>query len=104
MEHPAFTLSALCSIGGIMGYVRKGSRPSLFGGLGVGLLYGVSGYLLSQNHEGGIQTALAASLILASAGASRTIKTRKPVPIALFLLGTVSTAYYSKKYYDFYLA
>ena len=33
LDHPAFTLSGLCAIGGIMGYARKGSFPSLVAGI-----------------------------------------------------------------------
>ncbi|KAK9451270.1 transmembrane proteins 14C-domain-containing protein [Limtongia smithiae] len=103
MEHPAFTLAALCSFGGVMGYMRKGSLPSLMGGLGVGALYGVGGYLLKQNMDYGIQVSLGASLLLTFAGAPRAIKLRKPLPIALTTIGLVTSAYYAKKYSEFYL-
>ncbi|EDK45074.1 hypothetical protein PVL30_002749 [Lodderomyces elongisporus] len=104
MEHPAFTLSGLCAIGGIMGYVRKGSLPSLIAGTAVSVLYGYSGYLLKQNANYGIELALGTSSILLVAGLARAIPTgfQKPVPLILLLLGSVSTGYYFKKYNDFY--
>ncbi|KAK9454344.1 transmembrane proteins 14C-domain-containing protein [Dipodascopsis uninucleata] len=116
MEHPAFTLSALCTLGGIMGYAlniifltsvlkfrKKGSVPSLIGGVSVGLLYGIGGYLIKQNNEYGIHCALSASILLLAAGAPRAFSTKKPVPIALTSIGVLATAYYAKKYKDFYL-
>ncbi|KAK9374765.1 transmembrane proteins 14C-domain-containing protein [Lipomyces chichibuensis] len=103
MEHPAFTLAALCSIGGIAGYARRKSVPSLIGGVGVGILFGISGYLLKQNKEYGIHTALAASLLLIGASAPRAIRLRKAVPVGLTILGLTASAYYGKKYSDFYL-
>ncbi|KAK9325625.1 transmembrane proteins 14C-domain-containing protein [Lipomyces orientalis] len=103
MEHPAFTLAVLCSVGGIAGYARRKSLPSLMGGVGVGILYGISGYLLKENKEYGIHTALAASLLLIGASAPRAIRLKKPVPVALSIIGLTAGAYYAKKYSDFYL-
>ncbi|CAK9437276.1 uncharacterized protein LODBEIA_P16540 [Lodderomyces beijingensis] len=104
MEHPAFTLSGLCAIGGIMGYVRKGSVPSLVAGLTVSVLYGYSGYLLKQNANYGLEIALGTSSLLLVAGLGRAIPTgfQKPVPLLLVLLGGLSTGYYLKKYNEFY--
>ena len=101
MEHPAYTLAALCTIGGTAGYLRKGSVPSLMGGLAVGALYGTAGYLLHENRDGGIETALAASVLLLGAGLPRALKLRKPMPIMLSLLGAASLAFYGKKWADF---
>ncbi|KAK9479030.1 transmembrane proteins 14C-domain-containing protein [Lipomyces japonicus] len=103
MEHPAFTLAALCSIGGVLGYGRKKSIPSLLGGLGTGALFGIAGYLLKENKEYGIHVALAASVLLTGASLPRAIRLRKPVPIGLSVLGLTAGAYYSKKYSDYYL-
>lgn len=101
MEHPAFTLSALCSIGGVMGYMRKGSLPSLIGGVAVGSLFGFAGYLLKENANGGLETALVASTLLLGAGLPRAIKLRKPVPMGISVLALVSLGYYGKKWSDF---
>ncbi|KAI5958819.1 hypothetical protein KGF57_002253 [Candida theae] len=103
IDHPAFTLSGLCAVGGLMGYFRKGSVPSLIGGLGVATLYGVSGYLLNQNANYGIELALGTSSLLLAAGLSRSVSTgfKKPVPLVLLALGGISTGYYAKSYADF---
>lgn len=104
MEHPAFTLSGLCAVGGIMGYARKGSIPSLVAGTTFAVIYGAAGYLLKQNADYGLELALGASTTLLAAGIGRSIPTkfRKPVPLVLLGLGGLSSAYYAKKYNEFY--
>lgn len=104
MEHPAFTLSGLCTVGGAIGYLRKGSVPSLVAGATLGVLYGYAGYLLKNNADWGLELALGCSSTLLVAGFSRAIPThfRKPVPLVLVVLGGISTAYYAKKYKEFY--
>lgn len=104
MEHPSYTLSGLCAIGGIMGYVRKGSMPSLIAGTTFSILYGTAGYLLKQNQDWGLELALGSSSVLLLAGLGRSIPTKfkKPVPLVLLGLGGLSTLYYGKKYNEFY--
>lgn len=104
MEHPAFTLSGLCAVGGVMGYAKKGSMPSLVAGTAFSVLYGVAGYLLKQNQDWGLEIALGSSSFLLLAGLGRSIPTkfRKPVPLVLLGLGGLSTFYYTKKYNEFY--
>lgn len=103
MEHPAFTLSGLCAVGGIMGYARKGSMPSLIAGTTFSILYGTAGYLLKQNADFGLELALGASSTLLVAGVSRAVKApKKTIPFILVAIGGISTAYYGKKYNEFY--
>ncbi|KAF3083532.1 hypothetical protein TWF569_009493 [Orbilia oligospora] len=97
MEHPAFTLAALCAFGGTMGFARTGSIPSLVAGVGIGAMYGYSGYLLKKNANYGIELAILASLVLGGAMIPRAIKTRKPLPIAMSVLAITGGAYYIKK-------
>ncbi|KAI0461796.1 hypothetical protein LJB42_004870 [Komagataella kurtzmanii] len=96
MEHPAFSLSGLA---------RKGSLPSLIAGVTFSAIYAGAGYLLKNNMEYGVQTALGASTLMFIAGINRGIVSRykKPVPIVLTILGAASTLYYTKKYEEFYL-
>ncbi|KAK6332813.1 hypothetical protein TWF696_002835 [Orbilia brochopaga] len=101
MEHPAFTLAALCAFGGTMGYIRTGSVPSLVAGVGIGAMYGYSGYLLKKNANYGIELAILASLVLGGAMIPRAIKTRKPLPIALSVLAITGGTYYIRKYREF---
>lgn len=104
MEHPSFTLSGLCAIGGFMGYFRKGSLPSLIAGSTFAILYGTSGYLLKNNADWGLELALGSSTVLLAAGLGRSIPThfKKPIPLVLLGLGGLSSAYYAKKYNEFY--
>ena len=103
MEHPAFTLSALCGIGAIAAYSRKGSVPSLIAGGALAVVFGASGYLLKQNADWGLELALAGSATLLAAGSVRAVKApKKAIPFTLVVLGGVSTAYYVQKYNQFY--
>lgn len=104
MEHPAFTLGFLTATGGIIGYARKGSVPSLVAGLVFGGVYGYAGYLLHHNRDNGLEIALGASLFMLVTGIARGAPSRfkKPVPLTLTLLGSLGSAYYYKKYKEFY--
>ncbi|GMM34919.1 Tmh11 protein [Saccharomycopsis crataegensis] len=104
MEHPSFTLSALCLVGGTMGYVRKGSVPSLVAGVTISAMFGTAGYLLKQNADWGLELAISGSALMLAGGISRGIpvKFRKPVPLVLTTLGALSGAYYLRKYNEFY--
>lgn len=87
-----------------MGFLRKKSTPSLVAGITFGALYGIAGYLLKNNADWGLELALGCSSTLLVAGFSRSSSTnfRKPVPLVLLALGGVSSAYYARKYNEFY--
>ncbi|KAI5958826.1 hypothetical protein KGF57_002260 [Candida theae] len=99
VDYPTIILSSLCAIGGLMGYFRKNSLPSLLGGLGVSALYAIAGYIINSNGRYGVELALAASILLLLAGLSRSITTnfQKPVPLLLLALGILSGGIYFKK-------
>ncbi|KAL1922266.1 uncharacterized protein VTP21DRAFT_9805 [Calcarisporiella thermophila] len=100
-HHPSYTMAGLCAVGGIVGYARTKSVPSLVAGVGVGLIYGVAGYIIQQNRDYGHETAIAASAILAGSSIPRAIKTRKPVPIMLGTASLLAGAYYTKKVIEY---
>ncbi|OAT09028.1 UPF0136 domain-containing protein [Blastomyces gilchristii SLH14081] len=84
----AAALSVLTSCGGIIGYARTGSIPSIAAGLSVGALYALSYYRLQGQQSFGEELSLIASTVLAGSAIPRALKTRKPVPIGLSILAT----------------
>ncbi|KAJ0418204.1 transmembrane proteins 14C-domain-containing protein [Aspergillus carlsbadensis] len=102
-EHPSITLSALLSAGGVAGYLKTRSRPSLIAGLGLGASYAFAGYLIKENKDYGTELALGNSLLLFGSGLARSIKTkwRAPVPLALAGAGFLASFYYQKKVREF---
>ncbi|CAK4031849.1 related to UPF0136 domain [Lecanosticta acicola] len=86
----ALLLGALTATGGITGYIRAGSIPSLAAGCSVGILYLLGGYRLQQKQTYGLELALVASVVLAGSSYPRAIKTSfKPLPTGLSVLATV---------------
>lgn len=88
LEGPSYILAALTATGGIIGYAKTGSLPSVIAGCSVGLLYAIGGYRIQNNQPYGIETCLLASIVLGGASLPRAIRLRKPVPILLSVLAT----------------
>ncbi|KAK5696810.1 hypothetical protein LTR97_008114 [Elasticomyces elasticus] len=82
----AFILAGLTAGGGITGYIRAGSVPSMVAGCSVGLLYALGGYRIQSRATYGVELALLASVILAGSSIPRAIKTQKPLPMGLSTL------------------
>ncbi|KAI9184317.1 hypothetical protein H9P43_003370 [Blastocladiella emersonii ATCC 22665] len=99
-HHPSYTLAALCSIGGAVGYLRQRSRASLIAGLSFGALYAYSGYLLQNNAAYGTELALGTSLVLTAAMGPKALRGRKPHTVAIGLSGLTGSLYYGKKWYE----
>ena len=72
--------------GGITGYARAGSVPSLAAGCSVGALYLLGGYRIQNKQTYGVELALLASVVLAGSSLPRAIKTQKGLPIGLSVL------------------
>ncbi|KAI4090533.1 MAG: hypothetical protein LQ348_006472 [Seirophora lacunosa] len=79
----AFLLAALTAGGGITGFVRTRSIPSIAAGITVGALYGLGGLRIRNRQAYGLEFALAASVLLAGSSFPRAVKTMKPLPIGL---------------------
>ena len=85
-----FSMSVLTAGGGIYGYFNKGSIPSLIAGLGIGLLYGYSGRLITIGRQlDGINLALVTSGVLLAAMGPRAYRTGAIVPSVLSGIASV---------------
>ncbi|KAH8814998.1 transmembrane proteins 14C-domain-containing protein [Xylogone sp. PMI_703] len=98
LETSAFILGLLTSGGGIMGYARTGSVPSIAAGVTVGALYLLGGYRIQNRQPYGVELALLASVVLAGSSIPRAIRLQKPIPtglsiLALYGLYTFGNAY-----------
>ncbi|KAJ5964293.1 uncharacterized protein N7479_004169 [Penicillium vulpinum] len=85
----ALVLSLLTSLGGIIGYARTGSLPSIIAGVSVGFVYLLSFLRLRAGQSYGEELGLLASAVLGGSSVPRVIKTGgKPVPVVLSILAT----------------
>lgn len=55
-SHLSYTLAAVVAAGGVAGFAKTGSTPSLLAGLTIGTMYGYGGWLInvssSENLKG----------------------------------------------------
>ncbi|KAG6129804.1 hypothetical protein E4U22_004093 [Claviceps purpurea] len=86
LETSSYALAALTAGGGLMGFVKSGSVPSLIAGTAVGVLYGLGGYRIQNRQPYGIELSLLASIVLGGSAFPRAIRLRKPVPVLLSVL------------------
>ncbi|KAL1844822.1 hypothetical protein VTK73DRAFT_1730 [Phialemonium thermophilum] len=86
LETQSYILAALTASGGIIGFARTGSIPSVVAGCSVGILYAIGGYRIQNNLPYGQETSLLASVVLGGASIPRAIRLRKPVPVLLSVL------------------
>ena len=101
-SHLTFTMAAIVSAGGVMGYVKGRSVPSLTAGLIFGGIFVASGYMINSGREvAGFRTGLHTSALLAGVMGARFIKHRKVMPAgALAALSLLSSGYHGKKYVE----
>jgi uncharacterized membrane protein (UPF0136 family) len=74
---------ALTIIGGIIGYVKAGSLPSIIAGSITGVLLLIAGSLLSSHRLIGLATGLVVSLLLAAQFVPKFIRTGKMMPAGM---------------------
>ncbi|KAL1970721.1 hypothetical protein VTN77DRAFT_4365 [Rasamsonia byssochlamydoides] len=96
----AGVLSLLTSLGGVIGYARTGSVPSIAAGLSVGALYLLSLFRLRNGQPYGEELGLLASTVLGGSSVPRAIKLRKPVPVGLSVLATYGLVVFGLAYRD----
>jgi uncharacterized membrane protein (UPF0136 family) len=74
---------ALTIIGGVIGYVKAGSLPSIIAGAITGVLLLVAGWILPTNRTVALVTALIVSLLLAAQFIPKFFRTGKVMPAGL---------------------
>eukprot|EP00457_Paulinella_chromatophora_P023901 gb/GEZN01027555.1/.p2 GENE.gb/GEZN01027555.1/~~gb/GEZN01027555.1/.p2 ORF type:complete len:126 (-),score=15.23 gb/GEZN01027555.1/:67-444(-) len=100
--HLSYSMAGVMSLGGIIGYVKAKSLPSLLGGLTIGAAYAVSGYLIQsgESQQGHLVGSAASAAVIGIFGKSA-IKSGQLGRPALFAgLGAGSLAYHGAKAYE----
>ncbi|EEB09316.1 hypothetical protein SJAG_04515 [Schizosaccharomyces japonicus yFS275] len=95
-ENVGYAVAAFLGLGGLMGYVRKGSKVSLIAGSAVGAMYAVASYVERQGCDFGHVVGLTASTLLLGSSVPRALKGRKPVPCMLSAIGVGTAILYGK--------
>ena len=80
---------ALTIVGGIIGYVKAGSLPSIIAGAITGVLLLIAGALLPEHCAAGLATAFVISLLLAAQFVPKFIRTAKVMPAGLMSILSV---------------
>ncbi|KAF8967687.1 transmembrane proteins 14C-domain-containing protein, partial [Flammula alnicola] len=96
--YPAYVMGSLCIVGGVTGFARTRSIPSLVAGVGVGLLYLWSADSIRKGTPNGLEAALGASAILLLSSLPRVAK--GPVPVVLALTSAGAGLYYGTTVYN----
>ncbi|MEM9816771.1 MAG: TMEM14 family protein [Cyanobacteria bacterium P01_D01_bin.6] len=86
-----FIYAVLSVVGGIIGYQKAGSKPSLIAGIITGILLLVAGVGLLQMAVWASWLAIAVALLLVIVFIGRLLKTRKFMPAGLMVIVGVAT-------------
>jgi uncharacterized membrane protein (UPF0136 family) len=74
---------ALTIVGGVVGYVKAGSLPSIIAGAITGVLLLVAGWIFPTNRTAGLVIALVVSVLLAVQFVPKLVRTGKMMPAGL---------------------
>src|SRR5256885_16978316 len=80
---------ALTIVGGVIGYVKAGSVPSIIAGAITGVLLLIAGYILPEHRAAGLITAFVVSLLLAAQFVPKLVRTGKMMPAGLMSILSV---------------
>ncbi len=97
--HPAFSFGVITIVGGVLGYVRKGSKPSLGAGIVCGSLLIAGGVMISGDSQySGHSLAAGTSAVMTLGMGQRLIKSGKFMPAGVVsILAAASTGYHTMK-------
>jgi uncharacterized membrane protein (UPF0136 family) len=84
-----FVFGALTIIGGIIGYVKAGSLPSIIAGAITGVLLLVAGALLPEHRAIGLATGFIISLLLALQFVPKFVRTARAMPAGMMSILSV---------------
>lgn len=84
-----FVFGALTIVGGIIGYVKAGSVPSIIAGAITGLLLLISAAILPDHRAAGLATAFVVSLLLAAQFVPKLMRTGKVMPAGVMSILSV---------------
>jgi uncharacterized membrane protein (UPF0136 family) len=84
-----FVFGALTIVGGIIGYVKAGSVPSIIAGAITGVLLLIAASILPTHRTAGLATALVISVLLALQFVPKLIRTGKMMPAGLMSILSV---------------
>ncbi|KAN0025284.1 hypothetical protein ACTFIU_003544 [Dictyostelium citrinum] len=94
-------MAAIVLSGGVIGYAKSKSMPSLIAGSVFGLLYSTSAYYLSQgNNKVGLGVSILASSLLGGVMGKKAIATSKPIPIILATGSAITLLSSGKELYN----
>merc|ERR1711934_193121 len=99
-HHLNYTMAGILAVGGLAGYAKKRSAPSLVAGLSLGAAYAYAGYLISQNEaeQGHLVGTATSGLVLLAMG-PRFVKSRKIMPAGILTITSlVGLGYNGMKY------
>jgi uncharacterized membrane protein (UPF0136 family) len=74
---------ALTIVGGVIGYVKAGSVPSIVAGVITGVLLLAAGFLLPEHRVAGLAIAFITSLLLAGQFIPKFVRTGKAMPAGM---------------------
>ncbi len=83
---------SLVELGGIMGFVKAGSKPSLIAGIACGGALTVSGVLVWLGAAFGAYIGFAITLVLCFIFGQRAAKTKAMVPSGIMLVSSIAVA------------
>lgn len=84
-----FVFGALTIIGGVIGYVKAGSMPSIIAGTITGVLLIVAAWLLPEHRVAGLAIAFVVSLLLAGQFVPKLLHTGRVMPAGLMSILSV---------------